>query len=206
MSVWSCVYRTSCVLTLLVGSVSTASAEGRGTALTTRLLLGAGYANIRTVNDSVDEAQRGPMVSMQLDVGARLTSLLGLHAVLLYDTSAWMSRVGDWGTANAGAFGMGGGADIRVLSLLTSLALGWQSTQFTTDDPLSPDGAKAAFVLGRLGYILPLSRGLGLGAHLFGKYAWSKYDEAAGVRYDPKAYTIGGLLSFGFDGSRPLIL
>lgn len=205
MSVWPCVSRSLFFLMLLVGSVSTASADDGGTALTTRLFMGAGYLNIKTIHDTADSAQRGPVLSAQLDVGARLTRLLGLHAVLLYDFSYWTTRQQTFRDARAGAVGMGVGADIRMLSLLSSLALGWQSTQYHTDDPELPSGAKSGFVMGRLGYLLPLPSGLGVGAHLFGKYAWSNNDEEAGVRYDPKAYTLGGLLSFGFDGSRPLI-
>jgi hypothetical protein len=152
------------------------------------------------------ENQHGPAISAQLDLGARLTEMLGLHVILLFDRSKWMEVRDLVDRYDAGAVGFGLGGDVRLRSFLASVAMGFQGTIFTTNnEPESPDSARAGFVLARAGYTVPLGRGVSLGGHLFGKYAWSRYDELNNTRYDPKAYTLGGLLSVGFDGARPLV-
>jgi hypothetical protein len=192
------------IVTLLLSSQARAREDG-GLPLYGRLYLGAGYLNIDPRGEEDD--QHGPVFSGQLDLGVRLTGLVGLHVVGLYDVSRSMKvdslRGSDY---EGGAFGVGAGAELRLLSLLTSLSLGWQSTEFTTNaDPGSASGAKSGFVLARVGYVLPLPLGLGVGAHAFGKLGWSGDDEQGGHRYDPRSFTLGALLSVGLDGSRPLL-
>jgi len=109
--------RTLAVLCLLLGLSSGVHAEeGRGTAFTGRLLRGPGYLSLDTASGS--ETQQGPVISTQLDLGARLTELLGVHAVLFYEDSKWIEVDGLLDKYSAGGMGIGAGVDLRALSLL----------------------------------------------------------------------------------------
>jgi hypothetical protein len=145
------------------------------------------------------------VLSAQADLGFRLTSLVGLHAVLLYDGSSWTKSDEHTDDMQGGGFGTGAGVDLHFASFLASAAAGWQSTQFYTDWDGDSESAKSWFISTRLGYVLSLPRGWGAGGHLFARYFRARDDEQNGVRHDPVGYELGALLSIGFEGGRPLL-
>lgn len=199
------ILRLLTVLLVLTSLLEHARADGPPTALTADLFFGPGYFHIDVdgpADQRNDSGQRGLMLSTQLDVGALLLEYVGLHGTVLYDGSKWANGGGSYARNRAGAFGLGAGVDVRLLSLLGSLTVGWQNTELTTlDDPSSPSGAKSGFLLARAGYVWSLALGLGVGAHGFVRYFWSKdHDDG-----DPSGYVAGGALSLNFAGGRPLL-
>lgn len=192
----------SALLTVGVTLSSAAPAEAEG--FSARLYTGPGYMSTRTQDDRSDGS--GVALLTQLDAGVQLSSLLQLHATLLYDYSSWMELEGLTDEYPGSMLGLGLGATLALAGFRAGASAGGQFTYFTSaDDPSSgTNGAGLGpFIAAHLGYVVPIGLGTSAGLHALARYR-SSPDETLSIVYDPRGYQLGLALSIGLDGD-PLL-
>lgn len=165
-----------------------------------RLYLGPAYIYN---DDTSGRDSSGFGVAAQLDLGARLTERLALHASLIADGSPWTEFtastqiLGEYPTR---VLGLGVGVTGEASGFSLGASTGAQLTSHP--DPINPnDGPTAAgigpFVSGTAGYVLGAFHGVQLGAHALARYRVGK-DE-----FDPSGYHLGLVLSVGLADDEP---